>query len=299
MAGQNPACPMTPPHLNPGRSITIPLETETVVGFSISALATYLLIPELGTAFDMGECPLEAVPLDRVFISHAHGDHARCLLRHESLRRLMSMEPATYYIPAQTLDGFLGLAQAWRALEGHRNIHLNPPRFHPMQPGDVAWLHRQLAVKAFEVTHSQPSLGYTLYDVRKKLKPEYQGWDGAKLAQLRREGVAFEEETWLPRITYVGDSTIETLYRETHIWKSNTLFLEVTFLLPDERKTARERGHTHLDDLLDFLKDHPDALENRHIILKHFSMRYDKRFILKTLKNRLPQEFQKRVHILL
>jgi ribonuclease Z len=285
------------PH-NPGKPITLKFEQETVTAFSISALSTYVLVPELNCVFDMGDCLLDAVPLERVFISHAHGDHTRCLLRHESLRRLMGMAPASYYVPHQTLETFKGLAQAWRALENVREHH-PLPRFEPMRPGDVVWLHRQLAAKAFLVNHTLPSLGYTLFDVRKKLKPEFQGRPGLELAQLRKQGVAFEEEVWVPRLTFIGDSTIETLYRERHIGQSRILFIEVTYLLEDDRDLARQRGHTHLDDVIEFLSECPDTLQNPHIVLKHLSMRYDRGLILHTLKSRLPAEFLERCHILI
>jgi len=290
---------MTPSHHNPGQPVVLQLAQETITAFSISALATYVLIPELGCAFDMGECTLEAVPLERVFLSHAHGDHARCLLRHESLRRLLGMIPATYFIPADTHEGFLELSRAWKNLERVHPTQFEYPNFHPMNDGDTAWLHRQLAVKAFRVNHTLPSLGYTLFDVRKKLKAEFQGRPGRELAALRREGVAFEEEHWLPRLTYIGDSTIETLYRERHVGRSRILFLEVTFLMEDEREMAKMRGHTHLDDLVEFLRECPDVLQNEHVILKHFSMRYDSRFIVHMLRTRLPKAFLERVHILI
>ncbi|MFV1969213.1 MAG: DEAD/DEAH box helicase family protein, partial [Pirellulaceae bacterium] len=85
------------------------------------------------------------------------------------------------------------------------------------------------------------------------------------------EGVEFEREIWLPRLTFIGDSTIETLYNEPHVGESRVLFLEVTFLMDDERELARRRGHTHLEDLVQFLRDRPDVLRNEHIVLKHFS----------------------------
>jgi len=283
---------------NPGRPIELQFAQETVIAFSISGLATYALVPELNCAFDMGECILEAVPLERVFITHAHGDHARCLLRHESLRRLMGMEPATYYIPEQTLAGFRELSLAWRTLENVREGKFAFPRFEPLQPGAEVWLNRQLAARAFAVNHSLPSLGYTLFDVRKKLMPAYQGRPGQELAELRRQGVTFEEELWLPRLTFIGDSTIDTLYRERHVGQSRILFLEVTYLLDEDRELARRRGHTHLEELLAFLRECPDALQNEHIVLKHFSMRYDRRLILNVLRNKLPQELRERVHIL-
>ncbi|MCH8841534.1 MAG: hypothetical protein IID61_01010 [SAR324 cluster bacterium] len=278
--------------------MVLDLPHYSITAFSISALATYVLVPKLNSVFDLGECILEAVPLDHVFISHAHGDHARCMLRHESLRRLFGMKPATYYIPEQTLDGFNELARAWKTLEQVPPRNFEYPNFQPMKAGDVVWLHRQLAAKSFRANHTLPSLGYTLYDVRKKLKPEFQGREGRELAALRREGVVFENEVWLPLITYIGDSTIETLYREQHVGESETLFMEITFLMDDEREIARQRGHTHLDDLLQFLHDCPDVLQNEHIVLKHFSMRYDRRFIVQTLKSKLPSDFLERVHIL-
>jgi ribonuclease Z len=289
---------MAPPHHNPGKPIALELSQEKVVAFSISALATYVMLPELGCAFDMGECLIEAVPLERVFITHAHGDHTRCMLRHESLRRLMGMEPATYYIPEETLEGFKALSLAWKTLENVKDKKFEPPRLEPLREGDVVWMHRQLAAKAFRVNHTLPSLGYTLFDVRKKLKPEFHGRSGLELAELRRQGVAFEDEVWLPRLTFIGDSTIETLYRETHVGLSRVLFLELTYLLEDDRELAERRGHTHLDDLLKFLRECPDVLQNEHIVLKHFSMRYDRRLIIHTLKTRLPPEFLERVHIL-
>ncbi|MEE8395477.1 MAG: MBL fold metallo-hydrolase [bacterium] len=289
---------MPPSHHNPGQPIVLNLSGERVTAFSISALATYALVPELNCAFDMGECLIEAVPLERVFLTHAHGDHSRCLLRHEALRRLMGMQPATYYLPAETLEGFKQLSLAWKTLEKVRDGKYEPPRFEPLNPGDVVWLHRQLAAKAFAVTHTLPSLGYTLFDVRKKLKPEFQGRPGKELAALRKQGITFEEELWLPRLTFIGDSTIDTLYSERHVGQSRILFIEVTYLLDDDREMARRRGHTHLQDLLDFLRDCPDVLRNEHIVLKHFSMRYDRRLIRHTLKTRLPAEILERTHIL-
>lgn len=290
---------MTPRHHNPGRPIVLNLPQETVTAFSISALSTYALIPELNCAFDMGDCLLDAVPLERVFVTHAHGDHTRCLFRHDSLRRLMGMTPATYYVPEQTVKGFVGLAEAWHALERPRGAPARMPVIVGMEPGSTVWLHRQLAAKAFPVRHTVPSLGYTLYDVRKKLKAEFHGRPGRELAQLRKDGVAFEEEHWLPRLTFIGDSTIDTLYEEPHVGESRVLFLEVTYILENEREMARERGHTHLDDLLKFLSDCPGVLRNEHIVLKHFSMRYDRSTIRNTLRTRLPEDFLERVHILI
>jgi ribonuclease Z len=290
---------MPPKHHNPGLPITLKFAQDTVVAFSISALSTYALVPELNCAFDMGDCLLEAVPLEHVFVTHAHGDHTRCLYRHDSLRRLMGMEPASYYVPQRSLEGFRNLAAAWNRLEATHSQHLDLPRLRGLEPGEVVWLHRQLAARTFAVRHTAPSLGYTLFDVRKKLKAQFQGLPGPELARLRKEGVAFEEELWLPRLTFIGDSTIETLYREPHVGESRVLFLEVTFLMDGEQELARRRGHTHVDDLVQFLRERPDVLRNEHIVLKHFSMRYDRGTIKRVLRAKLPPSFMERVQILI
>ncbi len=278
------------------------------MAFSIAALSTYVLAPEMGCAFDMGDCLLEATSLQHVFITHAHGDHTRCLLRHHALRRLLGMDKATYYVPQETVAGFKQLAHAWQALElgtGRAASKYPPqtldhkmPNLQPMHAGSTIMLHQQLGVKAFAVQHGPPSLGYTVFDVRKKLKPQYHGTPGHALAKLRQKGVCFEEEKWSPRLTFIGDSTIETLHRQPHIGDSKILFLEVTFLMDDERSLAKKRGHTHVEDLAAFLREKPDALPNPHIVLKHFSMRYQREQILYTLKQKLPPEFMHRVHVL-
>jgi ribonuclease Z len=290
---------MPPKHHNPGLPITLKFPQETVLAFSISALSTYALVPELNCAFDMGDCLLDAVPIEHVFVTHAHGDHVRCLFRHESLRRLMGMEPATYYVPAPNLTGFQGLARAWQSLEEGRAPRHDLPRLQGLEAGETVWLHRQLAARTFPVRHSVPALGYTLFDVRKKLKAEFQDRPGPELARLRKEGVAFEEELWVPRLTFVGDSTIETLYREPHVGESRILFMEVTFLLEGEQELARRRGHTHVDELARFLRERPGVLRNEHIVLTHFSMRYDRNTIQSTLRAKLPAEFMERVRILI
>lgn len=272
---------------------------ESFIACSVAALSTYLLAPRSGCAFDMGDCILDAVPLGRVFLTHAHGDHARCLLRHHSLRRLMGMAPAVYHVPQETLAGFQALARAWRQLQRVREDTAEEPHFQPTAPGDVIHLHRQLAVRAFAVEHTLPSLGYTLYDVRKKLLPAYQKHSGPQLAQLRKEGVRFEEEIWTPRLSFIGDSTIQTLYSEPDVLRSQILFLELTFLLPGERSLAHKQGHTHLEDLLRFLHERPHDLQSECIVLKHFSMRYPPGRIRKILARKLPAEFMRRVHLLI
>ena len=92
------------------RQIHVDTPCSPISGFSISGLATYIQIPELDFCIDMGECPLSAIPLNHVFLTHAHGDHARCLMRHHSLRKMMGVErDSVYYMPDCVSEN----AKAW------------------------------------------------------------------------------------------------------------------------------------------------------------------------------------------
>ena len=50
-------------HHNALQQITLSLDHLTIAGFSISGLATYVQVPELGVVFDLGECPLTALSM--------------------------------------------------------------------------------------------------------------------------------------------------------------------------------------------------------------------------------------------
>ena len=80
-------------------------DSPKLSGFSVSGLATWMIAPEFDVCFDMGECPLTAVAINHVFLTHAHGDHSRCLMRHYALRKMMGIErEATYYLPKDILE---------------------------------------------------------------------------------------------------------------------------------------------------------------------------------------------------
>src|SRR4029077_1826626 len=118
-------------HLNALQQVTLQLEHLTITGFSISGLASYVQIPELGVCFDLGECPLSALSIDHVFLTHAHGDHARCLPRHWQLRRMVgNAKPAAYYLPETIRAGCEGWIRAEAAFEGVPDEAIETPVLH-------------------------------------------------------------------------------------------------------------------------------------------------------------------------
>jgi len=276
----------------------------TLRGFSISGLATYVQVPELDLCFDMGECPLSALPLRHVFLTHAHGDHARCLLRHRALRGMVGIvgEPR-YFMPARIADDFQRLALADAVFEGIDAAEFRPPEVTALV-GDrvpVALPYRQHTfVSAFDVEHrGMPSLGYTIIERRRKLKPAYLTLDGRQIAALRQQGVEINDLVDAPLITFIGDCEGRSLVEQGHIWASPVVVIEATFVDPTDRAMAVRKGHTHIDEVGEVLRTlRPDRLP-AHIVLKHFSMKCTVDEVAAGIARAIPDFARDRIRVLL
>ena len=161
-------------------------------------------------------------------------------------------------------------------------------------PGDEIELSRELVVKAFSTRHTIPSLGFLVWERRKKLKPEYQSLTGDQIRDLRLAGAEVSAEIRLPRVAYLGDTAPQGIDVFPEIYRAQILILELTFVAPSERPSVIHKfGHTHLDDLL----ARADRFENEVIIASHFSTRLHPDQIQRTIERRLPESLRGRFKI--
>ena len=290
-------------HHNALQQVHLSVGALSLHGFSISGLATYVQVPELGVCFDLGECPLSSLSLDHVFLTHAHGDHARCLPRHWQLRRMLgNPRPAAYYLPEAIRAGCEAWIRAEAAFEGVPDEATETPAFHGLVGDEtlVPLAHRKdLRVRAFPVRHSVPSLGYTVLAHKKKLKAAYAHLPGKEIARLRTSGVEVQDEVCDPLLTFIGDCDGATLLEQAHIWASPVLILEATFLEPSEEALAAKKMHTHISEIARALDALGDQVRCQHLVLKHFSMKYTPEEVHGLVARALGDRLRDRVHVFL
>jgi ribonuclease Z len=264
----------------------------TVEGYSRAAVQTYWRIPELKLGFDLGAQPWSFMATPTWFVSHAHLDHIAALPVYVARRRMMKMEPPTIYLPAEIIEGVEALLRAFQRLDRGRM----PAQLVGLTPGQEVELSRELVVRTFATPHTVPSLGFLVYERRKKLKPEYHhlAGKGEEIRDLRLSGVEVSAEIRLPRVAYLGDTAPRGLDACPDVYRAQILILEMTFVAPGERpEKIHKYGHTHLDDIL----GRADRFENEVIIASHFSTRMHSDQIQRIVERRLPDSLQGRLKI--
>lgn len=269
---------------------TLQHQNLTVEGYSRAAVQTYWRVPELKVGFDLGAQPWSFMTTPTWFLSHTHLDHVAALPVLVARRRMMKMEPPTIYMPAEAVDGVHAVLRAFQRLDRGRM----PCELIGLNADDEVELSRELVVRAFATRHTIPSLGYLIWERRKKLKPEYQELTGEQIRDLRMSGVEVSAELRVPKVAYLGDTSPPGLDIFPETYRAQILILEMTFVAANERASVIHKyGHTHLDDLI----ERADRFENEVIIASHFSTRLHPDQIARTVEKRLPDSLKGRLKI--
>jgi ribonuclease BN (tRNA processing enzyme) len=108
--------------------------------------------------------------------------------------------------------------------------------------------------------------------------------EGKELGKLRKQGVEITDSRFEKKFAFMGDTTIDVFKdpKNSELLKTPVIMVECTAL--DDLitpATARERGHTHCDELEPIVRAHPDIT----FILIHFSRSYKEDFIVNMFEN--------------
>ena len=262
----------------------------TVEGYSRAAVQSYWRIPELKIGFDLGGQPWGFMATSTWFISHTHLDHIAALPVYVARRRMMKMDPPDIYLPEVAIEPVGRLLRAVSRLDRGRL----PCRLLPARPGDEIELSREHVVTVSSTTHTIPSVGYVVWDRRRKLKHEFQGLPGDKIRDLRLSGVDVTHEIRATLVAYLGDSSPEGLDRCPAMYEAMILITEMTFVARSHRRDKIHKyGHIHLDDII----ERKERFHNELIVATHYSTRYTDERIHRIVSKRLPDMLDGRLRV--
>jgi ribonuclease Z len=269
---------------------TLTFKDLTIEGYSRAAVQTYWRVPEMKLGFDFGAQPWSFMGTPNWFVSHAHMDHLIALPVYVARRRMMKMSPPTIYLPENVIDPMARILKLFSRVDRGRL----PCKLIAARPGDEIELSRDQVVTVSATTHTVPSLGFVVWERRRKLKPEYLGLEGHQLRDLKLGGVEITSEVRLPRLAYLGDSSPGGLDACPSMFDAEVLIMELTFVSPRHRKDKIHKfGHMHLDDLL----ERKEKFRNELIIASHFSTRYHPNQIRQCVAGALPDMLDNRLHL--
>lgn len=260
----------------------------TIEGLSLAGVRTSLTLPQYSVSFDVAQGLPHAISMNHFMISHGHMDHAAGIPYIISQKAMNSHKTPKFYMPEVMIDPMEEIMNQWSKIEGHKYEY----EFRGLKPGDQFEISQNFFTKTFKTVHRVPSLGYSLYRKSKKLRHELIGASREEILRLKELGEEPTEETSELMLSFTGDTQIEFLDENPEVASSKILIMETTYL--DHKKpisSAKEWGHTHLDELIPRLKQ----ITSEKILLIHSSARYSIYEAQKILSSALPDHEKERV----
>jgi ribonuclease Z len=244
----------------------------------------------LKLGFDLGGQPWGFMATSTWFLSHTHLDHIAALPVYVARRRMMKMDPPTIYVPEKAVVKIERLLRAVSDLDKGRL----PCTLLPAHPGEEIELSREHVVTVSSTCHTLPSVGYVVWERRRKLKNEYQELSGNQIRDLRLSGIDVTDEVRTPLVGYLGDSNPDGLDRCPAMYEAMILIAEMTFVAKSHRReNIHKYGHMHLEDFL----ARRERFQNDVIIAAHYSTRYTDERIRQILSKRLPDLLDGRLQV--
>jgi ribonuclease Z len=269
----------------------IKIDNLDIVGYSVAGEETVVAMPQLDVCFDVGKAPDQIIPINHVLLTHGHMDHAAGLAYYLSQRKFCGISTGTILAPDNLLPSMRQIINAWSKLDGNKI----PANLVGVKTGDEYKIKPNLIARAFPTKHSKGSVGFSVIEKRKKLKPEYKGLTGPQIVELKKQGIEIDYPLELPIVTYLGDTQYVDFSQLKYIAESRILIAECTFYEGEHATRAQAGRHMHVDELATLLKN----LNNEHIIITHTTQRTPMSEIRKILKKAMPKDKYEKITLLM
>jgi len=264
----------------------IKIDELEIIGYSVAAEETVVAMPQLDVCFDIGKAPDQVISINNVLLTHGHMDHAAGIAYYLSHRNFCGQSPGTILAPQNLLGPIREVIDAWTRLDGSQI----PANLVGVKPGDEYQIKPNLFTRVFPTKHSKGSVGYTVIEKRKKIKPEYAGLTGPQIVELKKQGVEIDYPLEIPIVTYFGDTQYVDFSQLKYIAESKILIAECTFYEGEHAERAEAGRHMHINEFAELI----EKLQNEHIIITHTTQRTPMRDIRRILKEALsPEKYDK------
>jgi ribonuclease Z len=273
-------------------TITLELAGLRMALRSVGGVETCIQIPWLDLCLDIGRCPRGAERHRNLLLTHAHIDHAAGLPYYVSMRGLMNLKPPHVWCPKSCEEPLRKILDTWASLQADSDrLTLTG-----IAPGDRIDLPKGTFATVFSAPHRIDAVGFTIFQTKRKLKPELAGLPTEEIGARARAGEEVNTTETFPLLCFPGDTRIEVVEEEETVRTARILILECTFV--GDKVTpqkARRTGHVHLDQVA----ERADLFENEHVVLSHFSRRHSADEIRDEAARILPKSLMDRVTLLI
>ena len=269
----------------------IKIDDLEIIGYSIAGEETVVAMPQLDVCFDIGKAPNQIVPINHVLLTHGHMDHAAGIAYYLSHRNFCGQSPGTILAPENLLGPMREIIDAWGRLDGNKI----PANLVGVKPGDEYQIKPNLFTRVFPTKHSKNSVGYTVIEKRKKIKPEYAKLTSPQIVELKKQGVQIDNPLEIPIVSYLGDTDYVDFSQLEYIVRSKILIAECTFYTPEQTERAKAGKHMHVDEFAALIEN----MQNEYIVITHTTQRISLGEIRRILKEALPAEKYKKIVLLM
>ncbi len=247
--------------------------------YSKALFSTWIYYGPERILFDAGEgvattMMSKVYAIKKIFLTHGHVDHISGIWNIINTRNNAMGDrekPLEVYYPSgnRAIEEFLKFIK-----RANPDLRFSFTTF-PINPGEKVFLREAGTFKRYVLpfrtkhTSGEISYGYHIFEVRRKLKPEYQGLPPNEISRLVKElgkdAVTYEYHQKL--LTISGDSLA---LDPEEVNGTELLLHECTFL---DAKDRRIKNHASIEEVVEVIK----KSGVKRVILYHISTRYTRK----------------------